>query len=153
MVNCHSCGAPFIVEFDPSDDPGLRARIERLDVDEDGGEPLHWNLVHLRETMRRAHEMRRDAIGLRNAIRHWRMLQPLAERNLPIDLDGERETFKGEHTDLRNEHLRLHADPFDLDAHRKHRLKLAAHAARITRMIRSRAVRVASQVNARNLPT
>jgi len=38
-ARCRSCDAHFTVEFDPPDAPDLRARIEQLDEDDDGGLP------------------------------------------------------------------------------------------------------------------
>ena len=48
-----------------------------------------------------------------------------------MDLDAAREVLVEEHTDLWDQHQRLRVGPFDLDAHREHRLRLAAHAAHI----------------------
>jgi hypothetical protein len=36
-TSCSACRAVLMIEFDPPDQPGLRARIERLDDADDGG--------------------------------------------------------------------------------------------------------------------
>ena len=41
-TSCHTCLAVLTIEFDPPDQPELRARIERLDDADDGGTPLAW---------------------------------------------------------------------------------------------------------------
>lgn len=32
FVSCHDCEADLLIEFDPPDAPGLRARIEHVDI-------------------------------------------------------------------------------------------------------------------------
>ena len=39
-TSCRACRAVLMIEFDPPDQPELRARIERLDDDDDGGTAL-----------------------------------------------------------------------------------------------------------------
>jgi len=41
-TSCPVCLAVLTIEFDPPDQPELRARIERLDDADDGGTPLAW---------------------------------------------------------------------------------------------------------------
>jgi len=41
-TSCRTCLAVLTIEFDPPDQPELRARIERLDDADDGGTPLAW---------------------------------------------------------------------------------------------------------------
>ena len=41
-TSCRTCLAVLAIEFDPPDQPELRARIERLDDADDGGTPLAW---------------------------------------------------------------------------------------------------------------
>jgi hypothetical protein len=41
-TSCRACFAVLTIEFDPPDQPELRARIERLDDAEDGGTPFAW---------------------------------------------------------------------------------------------------------------
>ena len=50
-TSCPVCLAVLTIEFDPPDQPELRARIERLDDADDGGTPLEWNpeIVHVDE--------------------------------------------------------------------------------------------------------
>jgi hypothetical protein len=38
-TTCHACSAVLQIEFDPSDEPSLKARIERLDEAESPGPP------------------------------------------------------------------------------------------------------------------
>ena len=47
-TSCAVCLAVLTIEFDPPDQPELRARIERLDDADDGGTPRAWNpeMVH-----------------------------------------------------------------------------------------------------------
>ena len=46
---CPNCLAVLAIEFDPPDQPELRARIERLDEFDDGGTPPAWarELAHV----------------------------------------------------------------------------------------------------------
>ncbi len=41
-TSCPVCLAVLTIEFDPPDQPEVRARIERLDDTDDGGTPLVW---------------------------------------------------------------------------------------------------------------
>jgi hypothetical protein len=41
-TSCRTCLAVLTIEFDPPDQPELRARIERLDDADNGGTPLAW---------------------------------------------------------------------------------------------------------------
>ena len=41
-TSCLGCLAVLTIEFDPPDQPDLRARIERIDDADDGETPLAW---------------------------------------------------------------------------------------------------------------
>jgi hypothetical protein len=41
-TSCRTCLGALTIEFDPPDQPELRARIERLDDAGDGGTPFEW---------------------------------------------------------------------------------------------------------------